>query len=89
MMDNMADTIAEHPLRDTDWSDIFTSKRDLLYYDPAVTRAREDLTISKKFMGDVAYWPEFKAVVHEEILKLGREMQPVDQIPGVPGVGTL
>jgi hypothetical protein len=67
MMDNMADTIAEHPLRDTDWSDILTGKRDLLFYDSRVVRAREDLTISKNFTGDVAYWPEFKAVVHSNI----------------------
>jgi hypothetical protein len=65
--DNMADTIADHPIRDTDWSDIFTGKRVLLFYDPSVLRAGEDLTISKKFTGDVAYWPEFKAVVHSNI----------------------
>jgi hypothetical protein len=91
LFDNMADTISAHRQLETDWSMIYTGKMDLLFYDSSVQRQREDLSISKKFTGDMASWPEFKAVVHSNInlkryLHWGEKCNQIIKYLGPPAI---
>jgi hypothetical protein len=66
--DSLTQLLMNNPVSHTDWSDIFTGKHDLRYYNPSVLKVKEDLSIPNKFTGtDLSLWTAFKATVHANI----------------------
>jgi hypothetical protein len=66
--DSVTKLLMSNPTQETNWSDIFTGKKDLLFWNAHVYKIKEDLSIPNKFSGtDLSLWCEFKAVVHANI----------------------
>jgi hypothetical protein len=68
LTDSVTKLLMANPTQETDWSDIFTGKKDLLFWNPLVLKVKEDLSIPNKFSGvDLSLWCEFKATVHANV----------------------
>jgi hypothetical protein len=68
LTDSVTKLFMANPVQACDWSDIFTGKHDLRYWNPHVFKIKEDLTIANKFTGvDLSLWNEFKSTVHTNI----------------------